>query len=63
MAVKQYDVVQLKNGLEGTVIEVFHDHRGSAYLVEIDKPDDRGIYPTETVRDDDIGKVTYSITE
>jgi ribosomal 30S subunit maturation factor RimM len=59
MKIKELDVVELKNGQCGTVLEVFD--QGEAYLVEVvDKSGKTVDMPT--VKADDIKQVTWANT-
>ncbi len=57
MMIKELDVVELKSGQRGTVLEVFE--QGKAYLVEI--ADEAGkTIDMQTIKADDIKQVTWS---
>ncbi|WP_028983325.1 hypothetical protein [Sporolactobacillus terrae] len=60
MTVKEFDVVRLKDGFEGTVLEVFQGNPDPAFLLESGTSDDDGRYPQRTVKKSEIVKVTYS---
>lgn len=56
MEVKELDVVKLKDGREGTVLEVFE--KGKAFMIEI--ADDKGYtIDTPIIQIDEIEKITY----
>lgn len=60
MIVKEFDAVKLKNGSEGTILEVFIKGTEREYLFESDKTDDEGHYPQSTIKEKDIEKVIFS---
>lgn len=60
MTIKQYDVVKLKDGFKGTVLEIFQGNSEPAFLLESGVSDDDGRYPQRTVNKSEIVKVTYS---
>ena len=57
MEIKELDVVELKNGQCGTVLEVFD--QGEAYLVEVADESGKTI-DMPTVKADNIKKVTWA---
>jgi len=57
MQIKELDVVELKDGREGTILQVYD--AGKYFLIEI--ADDKGItIELPTISIDDIQKITYT---
>lgn len=63
MKVKEFDCVKLKDGFEAVVLEIYPGTSETAYLIEGDVADDKGIYPQRTVKESEIEKVTYVAPE
>ena len=55
MKIEQYDKVELKDGRQGYVIEVFEE--GVAYLFEFETPDGPHRYDDKTIYRDEIARV------
>ena len=51
MSIKELDVVKLKDGREGTVIDIGNANGIIYYMVEPDNETDYGKYPTVTIND------------
>lgn len=60
MKIDELDVVKLKDGRVGTVIDVQKDEKGPAYLIEIP---DEDFFDAPYVRKEDVETVTWRYAE
>ena len=56
MEINEIDVVTLKDGRQGTVIDIQHDAQGYAYMIEIPGID---VLDSPYVREDEIASVDW----
>lgn|GEM_PF-6017238 len=56
MEINEIDVVTLKDGRQGTVIDIQHDAQGYAYMIEIPGVD---VLDSPYVREDEIASVDW----
>lgn len=57
MIIKEFDTVKLKDGREGTILEVFTDVPVKEYLFESDSVDEDGVYEQITIKESEIEKI------
>lgn len=60
MKIHEIDVVTLKDGRQGTVVDIQHDKEGYVYMIEISGVD---ILDSPYVREDEIASVDWRYEE